>query len=450
VRFWTLDALSAAAISVLSMIALVWIAAELSRRFRAFHWVPRALTAGLLGLVLGPPVADVLPVSRLGLETLVYHGLGLVFAAVALREPASREESGHDARIIATALPGIAALQGLVGVAVVALLLAMGDGVHIGFGLLLPLGFNQGPGQALSMGEAWEPLGLEDGGGIGLIIAALGFAWCCMGGIALIVRGRRRGWLASRGHPTRASSGPRPIAATRLSSALVVLGVTYGLTYATLVAVEPRIPNERGVALLYGFHFMIALSYGVVVRPVAVRLRARPDDGALAWVSGSMVDVTTTAALAAVSVGVLTRWLGPVLALTMLGGLSTLAVCLWLRPRFRHDGMEHALLVYGIATGTFLTGMALLRAVDPEFRSPAARNAVVAAGAEVIFAAPLLLIVMPYAVTRFASEPWLALMTTAGILIAYTVVLVVVARRLTRGSAESVSRVARESAARAL
>jgi ESS family glutamate:Na+ symporter len=61
-------------------------------------------------------------------------------------------------------------------------------------GLLLPLGYGQGPGQAFSIGSQWEAIGFESGGQIGLTIATLGFLWACIGGVILLnilTRGKR-------------------------------------------------------------------------------------------------------------------------------------------------------------------------------------------------------------------------------------------------------------------
>src|SRR5699024_8278630 len=55
-----------------------------------------------------------------------------------------------------------------------------------GIGLLLPLGFGQGPGQAYSIGTQWEELGLAGGGNLGLTIAGIGFIWATVVGIILM------------------------------------------------------------------------------------------------------------------------------------------------------------------------------------------------------------------------------------------------------------------------
>ena len=53
--------------------------------------VPACILAGLLGLALGPDGAGVLPVDRGTLESLVYHGLGIAFIAVALHAHSSSQ-----------------------------------------------------------------------------------------------------------------------------------------------------------------------------------------------------------------------------------------------------------------------------------------------------------------------------------------------------------------------
>jgi hypothetical protein len=45
----------------------------------------------------------------------------------------------------------------------------------ISIGFLVPLGFNEGPGQALSIGKVWEGAGFSDAATIGLTFAAIGY-----------------------------------------------------------------------------------------------------------------------------------------------------------------------------------------------------------------------------------------------------------------------------------
>ena len=157
--------------------------------------LPLAIVAGLLGCiarVIDPSCMDVDV-----LKTMVYHGLALVFITVGLQFP-SKSAKNRDALSIGFAISTMGALQGFMGaLCIMVLSVIIGNQLHPGLGLLVPLGFNQGPGQALTFGRAWEATGLESGADLGIIIAALGFVWSIIVGIPLVLYGKKKGWLAS-------------------------------------------------------------------------------------------------------------------------------------------------------------------------------------------------------------------------------------------------------------
>lgn len=185
-RFWEVPAVPTALI-----IAALLLAASFVRRSIPFLrrlGIPDSMVAGFVALLLGASALNLLPLDLQTLEIVVYQGLAVIFIAVGLQEPI-KTKGGGGAKSVAFALPVFASLQALIGLS-----LALALQVHPGFGSLLPLGFQQGPGQALSLGEAWESSGLVDGGQIGLIIAAVGFAWAVFVGVPLVAIGRRLGW----------------------------------------------------------------------------------------------------------------------------------------------------------------------------------------------------------------------------------------------------------------
>ena len=163
--------------------ALLFVAATLRKiipPMRALG-VPDSMVAGFIGLVCGPTALALLPFDPETLASFVYHGLALVFIAVSLQSPA-KGKGGGGATSVAFAIPFFAVLQGLVGLlAVLAFSAFVVEKMHPGMGLMLPLGFNQGPGQALSLGRSWEASGFASGGEIGLIVASMGFAWASSG-----------------------------------------------------------------------------------------------------------------------------------------------------------------------------------------------------------------------------------------------------------------------------
>ena len=122
----------------------------------------------------------------------------------------------------------------------------------------------------------------------------------------------------------------------------------------------------------------------------------------------------TVAALSAVQLSALgSRW-WIVLLVTSAGGVVTLLVSLWVAKRaFPSAPFEHFLVLYGSATGTLPVGMALLRTVDPELRSPAPMSAVIGSAGAIIGGAPVVLFLYPIPIVawpdNYPAAGWVAL-----------------------------------------
>jgi ESS family glutamate:Na+ symporter len=74
---------------MLIITSLIAVAAGMRRAWPAMHRLamPDALIAGILGVLLGPAVFDLLPFSAENLEFVIYHSLALVFITVSLQSP---------------------------------------------------------------------------------------------------------------------------------------------------------------------------------------------------------------------------------------------------------------------------------------------------------------------------------------------------------------------------
>lgn len=390
--------------------------------------LPGSILAGVLALLLGPQVLGWMPLSQKLLESAVYHGLALVFIAVALTPPAptpAEAPRGASGLSMGFAVVTMVALQTAVGLAVVLLLSAGGDAQHPGLGLMLPLGFEQGPGQAMAMGLAWEP-GLASGRQLGLIVAAVGFAWSVFVGVPLVAYGRWRGWESA----TRLEAGEQAVVASDsgpagapdpLAQQLVLIGLCYlstlGLVSGAVWGVQAlggrlQMPAVAEVGeMLWGFHYIVGAMVGTLLRLGLTRLPGAPllNGPLLGRCAGSAVDLTTACALAAVQLSVLAANWGPVVLLTTAGGLLTLLLCLYLAPRaFSEAPFEHAVVWFGMSTGTLPMGLALLRTIDPELRSPAPMSAVLGSAAATLGAIPVVLVLHPAAVAAWPERsPWL-------------------------------------------
>ncbi len=401
--------------------------------------IPDSIVAGLVGLILGPGLLGLLPLDTGTLESLVYHGLAILFIAVSLQSPA-KGKGGGGAISYAFSIPVLALVQAIIGVLVVlGIAMLTGDKAHPGFGLLLPLGFQQGPGQALSLGKAWEASGLVDGSQLGLIIASVGFAWAVLIGVPLVAIGRKLGWAddpgrgGTGGEQEGAAEEPEPHTEVGglepLTNQVIAIGAVYLATYGVVIALTSALAGKPQIAaMIWGFHFILGTLLALAVRGPWRRVQALPPlhDGQLGRVAGFTVDVMTCAALSAVSIKVLSANLLPILVLTSLGGLATLVVVLWIARRaYPVAPFEHAVMLFGTATGTLPMGLALLRLLDPELKGPSATSAVLGSAGALPLGAALLIVVLPYPVANypdgFPGAVWVAL----GMIAVYLVALVI-------------------------
>ena len=415
--------------------------------------VPDSIAAGALGLALGPSGAGIAPTDPRQLELIVYHAFAIVFIAVGLQRAQKHVASGG-ARSLAFALPGSAVMQTVLGFAMLAgWAFAGGAPLHPGFGFMLMLGFSQGPGQALAFGSAWEHLGMEHGAQIGLTFAALGFAACVLIGVPLVAYGRRRGWVDAPGFgerdgqrdaaPPKVESHPVgeavPLEAVGamdpLTRQIVAVGSVYALTFVVLWLITRGLPTTHPlVATAWGFHFLVGSALAIGARKTADRVAPHHglDDGLLARISVTAVDFTTAAALSAIELHVVGRWIVPIFLMALVGGLVTLVVCVWLARRaFPEAPFAHMLVLFGTATGTLPTGFALLRMVDPDLRGPVARSTVVAATAAMPIGAPLFVGVIPFVVSRWSEGFWPSVVLPLALAVIYFAVMIALARRLT-------------------
>jgi ESS family glutamate:Na+ symporter len=393
--------------------------------------VPSSMAAGLIALIAGPSVLGVLHFDPATFETVVYHGLALVFIAVALM-PREGEVSLPGARSVALAIPVMTLLQAIVGLVLV-LIASASTPVHPGYGLEMPLGFSQGPGQALSLGRAWEGAGMTDGGQYGLAVAALGFIGSCVIGVPMIHLGRRYGIAqygcgeGTRGTVTETAPAPAAGEVDLLTRQLGAIALAYLGTYGVLVGLTSLAGDaQKIVDILWGFHFLVGFGVGVVLRRVLTAVDPDLLHGpTLRRVNGLVVDAATASAFAAVQLAVLGDYLVPLAVLTLLGMSLTLACSVWVAKRaFPHDPFGYAIALFGVSTGTLATALALLRAYDPEVEGPAMEGLVRGAPAAILPAAPMLLVFLPMATAGWPETHPQGLYATIGVMVVYCAFLI--------------------------
>ncbi len=361
--------------------------------------IPFSIVAGLIGFVLQN--TGVITLDQQALERIVYHGLALTFIAIGLQKPPETAKN-QDAIAMGLGMSIMAVLQGLTGIICISILSILGNASHPGLALLLPLGLNQGPGQALSMGNAWETTGLHDGGQIGLIMAASGFLWAIIFGIPFALYGKNKGWLEQskylKKQETTETSGD-------VNTHIIVIATIYLATFGILYILNDILAEKPKImSMLWGFHFLIALLLSLTTRSLWSKINLKLFNTSLTQIANTTVDFVTCAALIAVQLAILQDNIFVISLLSILGMLVTFFGVIYLSKRgFERDRFAHAILWFGSSTGTLPMGLALLRIIDPHLQSSAPTSATKGAVFAIVFSAPLLLFVMPYAISQWPN-----------------------------------------------
>lgn len=387
---------------------------------------PASLRRTLPAVVLGGGLALVLrqfgalPGSVVAWQDVGYHLFGASFLAIGLTPLTS---SG-------TSLRGGAAwmgvgqwvsfpLQAVVGGVLTWLLIGAGTDLHPAFGFLAPMGLNEGPGQAVSIGRLWEAEGLANAPSIGATMASLGFVIAYAGGVLVA---RRSGRLAR--HPdgtvepvpdlavaagaTAVATRPSRVAIAR-AAAGVGLGylAIYGLVWWGTGLIGPDVQD-----LVLAVLFFVCLLIGTAIRALLGRRGVTLDGEALRTVTVWAVDGLTIAILGSLAWDDVSGVIGPLLAVVALAVTAT-AVAIWgMGRRLPSVRLERQLALFGTVTGTAASGLALITMVDPEMESSAATEL----GAAVVVSTPVVL--GGIAITSLAATGVLSLVTTIAILAA--------------------------------
>ncbi|MEW5723061.1 MAG: hypothetical protein AB1896_08145 [Thermodesulfobacteriota bacterium] len=383
------------AFGFLSILLLVGVALRAKVTMLQRFLFPSCLIGGIIGLISIYILPLGLEASRL--ETMAYHFFNISFISVGLTRENDNGGQPTKSRTVLRGAAWMALIQGLtfplqaaLGGLLVLLLGLFGLDLFPTFGFLAPLGFNEGPGQALSFGKVWETLGFAHGATIGLTFAALGFGFAFFVGVPLVNYGLRKG-LSSSGPkeiPRDFLVGimPRqgnrePAGALTLHSGNVetlayqaaLVGLVYLLTYFIVKFLSGLLPGDAG-SMLWGFCFFFGLAVSLLVKRLmkAFGVDYLADPGVQRRITGWSVDFLIVATITAIQLKVVWAYLFPILLISLTVGVLTTLLVVFFGRRLDAYPLERTAAIYGVVTGTVSTGLLLLRIADPEFKTPAA------------------------------------------------------------------------------
>ena len=282
-------------------------------------------------------------------------------------------------------------------------------------GILLAMGFGQGPGQANNVGSTYEALGFVGGQSYGLSIAASGFLIACTVGVFFLNKRKKKNvtYIDETSNDSKLDifqdKDEIPIAQSidKLSVQAALIVFVYLLTFGFLVGfsrllglISPGLANTLN-PILWGFNFIFAsaIASGVagiitLLRKKGIMKRQYQNNYLLNRISGLAFDVMIIAGIASIDFSDISKLWIPFL-ITILAG--TIGTYFWLKfmtnKIYKGYEDESFLAMFGMLTGTISSGVLLVREIDPEYKTPAANNLVTGSGTAIIFGAPLLVLI---------------------------------------------------------
>ena len=366
-------------------ISLLLIIGNLMRRFIPWFQkllIPAPITAGLLGLLLGPNALGIIQFSEhFGDYATIL--IAAVFGALPFTMDFDAKVRQR-ARTMWSYSVGMYLAQwgffALLGVTLFAPLFNTPDW----FGIMLPVGFVGGFGVAAAVGGALDSAGTE-ATSLGFTAAAVGMFSAIVGGV-IFAR-----WGSKKGHTNELPAldklpedmrtgiislpGQRPSVgrATTSPSSIEPIALHVAALAGTLFLANilTNLVNDAFPALsfpLFAMAFLVGLA-GVGVLHL-IKAPHYLDTKLMGSVSGASTDFLVAVGIASIVPAVVATYIVPLIILFVVGLAFCLVLFFYVAPRvFEHGWFERAVFSWGWATASVATGIAVLKIVDPEQKS---------------------------------------------------------------------------------
>ena len=379
--------------------------------------VPSALLGGAVLLIVDiicQQFGFVLVDNHL-MQVITYHCLAIGFAAMSLKTEKSTHKTNKAQIVEFGALQGgTYMLQAFVGLAItIALFFITRYSEQITSyicGLLLPLAFGQGPGNALSWDINFtnvESTLFSGNGSVGLSLASIGFVVASVFGILYINIYKKRGLKVREVTPEEAAAIaqeseveeiPDNESIDKFTLQMVFVFLAYALSFGFMCLLG--VISDFTNSIAWGFNFLWASLAAMLIKFVIKRLRKTSfmhrqyiNNYQMDRIAGFSFDLMIVAGVAAIQISDIKNYILPIVILSVVG---TLLTYVYLRKATKEcfKGFEHEmfLMSFGTLTGTASNGMILMKQIDPSLRTPTSSLYILSNFPAMVMIAPLLLL----------------------------------------------------------
>lgn len=436
------------AFSILSAFLLIGMILRAKAVFLQKLYLPASVIGGTIALILGPNVLNLMPLSEdiMGLTSNFPAKLfGIVIAAMPMCASKLKKEdlkTKMDIWTIAGILCLMGALQVAIGLAVNVCSQMLGHSVYAGFGTEMFMGFCGGHGLGAIVGSYFQGLGQdywETAQGVAMSCATVGLVGGIISGTIVINYAIRKGKThyvknaadisedmrtglyqpGSQPELGKETTNPGAIDTLTLHFGLIMLAVGAGYVMYYLV-------HLYGVPFLSDFDswvFMLIAMYILWAAVRALKLDQYFDENIKNRIQGILTDYIVIAAIMTMPLDLVLQNFVPLAASCLIGIVVTVFGIWFLSQRFMtEDPVEKAMGPMGMMTGDFITGVLLLKMVDPEMRSSALPDFSIAYTINTFYSLALLAFIYPFIVNYGAGASLIAMLIQAVVFLLLTVI----------------------------
>ena len=378
--------------------------------------VPSALLGGVLLLLVnitGKQFGIELFNNQL-MQVVTYHCLAIGFAAMSLKTEKSTHKT-NPAQVLefGATQGGTYMLQATVGLGITLILffLTRNSNQVISYicGLILPLGFGQGPGNALSWDINYTNTSeamFTGNGSFGLSLASIGFVVASVFGIFYINLQKKRGKLfvrkdesydeAIRSYEEIRNEIPDNESVDKFTIQAGFVALAYALAFLFMCFLGKLSAFTNSIA--WGFNFLWASIAAMIIKVVVKNLkkshlmnRGYINNYQMDRISGFAFDIMIVAGVSAIEINDIKNYILPIVIISVVGAVVTYAyIRLVAVECFKGFEHEFFLMCFGTLTGTASNGVILMKEVDPGLRTPTSSLYILSNFPAMVMIAPLL------------------------------------------------------------
>ncbi len=348
-------------------------------------FLPASLIGGMIALIIGQQALGLVEIPK-SFSSFSSVLIAPIMAALLFGVTINKEKMVGYLDYICVE-QGIYGMQMCVGAGLGALLAVVWPGLPKGWGAMGVFAFQGGHGNAGAAAETFEGLGVPENLSIGMVLATFGLIVAMLVGMIVVNIGVRKGWAKYVKDPQKQPAwyygGALPeekragIGSTVTSSisinhlalqgAWLLIAVFagrmlikfIGLFWAGVDVFPTVIQGILGGAIVWNLAKALKLSKFIDVKMIH-------------QISGFLLEVVVLTAMATLDLELIGTYIVPIVVYTAICSALSLTVALvGCRLFCKEEWFEKAIMAFGVGTGNTATGLALVRAVDPDSNSSA-------------------------------------------------------------------------------